>query len=437
MSLAELETIFFLEHGEDESLLAALDLTCDRLETEGLLVRSQRDGWTWYSIRFYLDPAIDPADVKRSRYYEYEKIQAARLEGAGSGVPNEYESPLIPFLPEFNQAGVPSCVGHAGAFAAQANYLAVTGDRPETTKIVRDQVDPATGMIFDQFFRTVFSPWWIYCLTRKRGHITAPGSRTELVPEILKEIGGVTWDKVLTPKTTDRAPELSDKTIEELRTTAAGHRIRSYAKITTWEGLLEAIATNGGRGIIMPINLWEDYTNPLPDGTLRCSPGKAIAGSHSLFWPSYKDGKLIALNSWGSFLRNLKISREYWETMAGPAFVFLDNEETRIAQAIYVLTTISAVMKKKDGTEVPLTCSWIMVDQDKYTNVSEVKAMLEGGREYKIRAQATITARVTARVIEETIRVPEGVDASFNKIIFEEGGNSINDFLKKLRAFFK
>lgn len=438
MVLDDLEAIFLLDHGENESLLTALDLTCDRLVEEGLLVRSQRDGWTWYSVRFFLDPAFDPREVPTAKYYEYEKIRAGRLEGSTISAPPAYDSPLVPFLPELAQGGVPSCVGHAGAYAAQANYLAVTGDRPETTTIVRDQVDPGTGVVYDKLYRTCFSPWWIYCLTRRRGHISGPGSRTDLVPDVLKEIGAVTWDKVLTPKTMDRAPELTDEVIEKFRVKAAGHRIRGYAKITTWDGLLEAISSHGGRGVIMPINLWSDYTSPFPDGTLRYSPNLAVAGAHSLFWPSYQDGKIISRNSWGSFLRDLKITRKYWEKMAGAAFVFLDEDEELIAKALYTLTTITTVLRRKDGTETPLTCSRILVDGDRYQNVGEVKVMLEHGRDYIIQAEAPITARVKTRILKATVSIPSGQEGPMAvKIIFDEGGSKIEDFLTRLGSFFK
>jgi len=118
-------------------------------------------------------------------FYEWEALQLAVQRV--SLLPKNH--PFAPYLPKgWMQGDRGTCVGHACAIWMQCNYYALTGDFPtpeEMAEALPDQIKDLKSciLVYDQWYRTVFSPQWCYYISREVGNVTyRPGVTVVQLP---------------------------------------------------------------------------------------------------------------------------------------------------------------------------------------------------------------------------------------------------------------
>ncbi|MDD5048954.1 MAG: hypothetical protein PHH09_08490, partial [Methanoregulaceae archaeon] len=132
---------------------------------------------------------------------------------------------------------VHNCVGHACAIWMQCNYYALTNDYPAPDEIdqsARDQeLDLKTCfLVYDKWYRTVFSAQWCYHISRVVGNVTYPsGSYCSAAADAMRKVGAVGWDQCLTPKTPFCAPTTYPFTFDETKSLCKDHIIDGFAKV--------------------------------------------------------------------------------------------------------------------------------------------------------------------------------------------------------------
>ncbi len=374
----------------EDHLLANLD--------RGLISRDEAGR---YSIKYWLDPPIQPETLHK----DYEIRLAMEQAGVTGPTARKHLNPLRQYLPHLDQNGRGTCVGHGGAYLATQNYLQVTEDYPQPDEIaalerdVRLNLGYPCKVVFDRLYRTVFSPQWLYNVTRIIGHVTAPsGSWTQLIPQALREVGAVPWDECLTPKTTDCAPlwprekaplgKTDAETYEQLKEIASGHRVEGTAKATTFEEVCYLIEKYGG--VVMPINIYDNWMANGGKGLLPDPQGDVIGG-HCMFWDGYDLDKreIYGRHSWrGMWTAETGISERYYKKAAGPAWAVIDSEETRLLREQYCLVSISSTVPAR----------YAITGDGKLQEYTEdpLKVALEKGQPYEITAHALDPESVVA-----------------------------------------
>jgi hypothetical protein len=340
-------------------------------------------------------PVMDDQE-RRGRdhqFWQYEKIAEAAAVKV-SILPSTH--PFAKYLPKgWMQGGRGTCVGFANAIFMQCNYYALTQDYPTADEIAAAAVDQTEKigscvMIYDTWYRTVFSAQWCYHISRLVGNVTYPsGSYCSAAAAAMKAVGAIAWDKCLTSKTPYCAPEVYPLSLEECKKLAADHILDGYAKVSTWSGIMDAIATSPSHCIMMPINVYD--IPPDSSGNLRL--GGNPSGSHALPWlfVDYQNGRIGCWNSWGTDYPQITwIDETYWREAGGPAFVSLDKLEALFAKCLYTKTTVTA----------NTLCSFQVDNDTRPEYVTTFTAMLEAGPEHTITAipQDTKIARQTKTV---------------------------------------
>ena len=277
-------------------------------------------------------------------FYEWEALQLA-VERV-SLLPGTH--PFAPYLPKgWQQGGRGSCVGHACAIWMQCNYYALTKDFPTPEEMNQAMADLRVNLgscilEYDQWYRTVFSAQWCYHISRVVGNVTHPsGSYCSAAADAMRKVGAVGWDQCLTSKTPYCAPETYPLSFDDTKALCSGHILDGYAKIATWQGLMDAIATSPAHCIIMPINVYD--IPPDSQGNLRISGNPS--GSHALPWlfVDYQNKRIGCWNSWGTDYPQVTwIDERYWREAGGPAFISLDQSEVMFEQCIYSRVAVSA-----------------------------------------------------------------------------------------------
>ncbi len=342
-------------------------------------------------------------------FYEYERI-ALVPKVKVSILPSNH--PFIRYLPKgWFQDGRGTCTGFAGAIEDQCNYYACTRDYPTDEEIAQAQAGLTMQVgdctvIYDRWFRTVFSAQWAYHIGRIVGGVTYPsGGYCSAVAQSMKVYGGLPWDKVITSRTPFCAPECYPLPLEEAKELSKLHRWNGYAKITTWQGIMDAIATSNCHCIMMPINV---YDVP-PDSNGNRRVGGNPSGSHALPWlfVDFENNRIGSWESWGpDNPQVLWIDEKYWREAGGPAFLPLDEEEALIATIDYTKVTISA--------NIP--CNFSINGEDRPEGITtKFLVMLECLREYTITAtpQDTTFAAQTRKHVPQDVK--ETIEFKFEK----------------------
>jgi len=130
-------------------------------------------------------------------------------------------------------------------------------------------------------------------------------------------------------------------TIEETKALCRGHILDGYAKVSTWQGIMDAIATSPAHCIIMPINVYDIPPDSMGNLRIYGNP----SGSHALPWlfVDYEQGRIGCWNSWGvDYPQVTWIDEKYWKEAGGPAFISLDKSEVMFSQVIYSRVAVSA-----------------------------------------------------------------------------------------------
>lgn len=366
-----------------------------------------------YWIPIYLDPPLSKEETKKEQpgvAWEWERIidpaKVRKLEG--DTVENApYNNPWYRYLPKgWSQNGRGTCTGHMGAIISQLNYYAMTGDLPTTEEMSQAKPDQqknigACTLIYDIWYRTVFSAQWIYHAGRIFGNVTYPsGGYTKAVFGALVKYGAVPWDTCLTPKTPSCAPTTYPLSFEETEKEAVGHKLTGYAVVTTWEGVLDAIEKSKAHCIGMATNLEEDYRQPSGGDTWKPKVGAPKAGSHALPWVKVdrtrgSKGMIQCYNSWGDFPHTW-IGIEFWRENCSPAYVPLDDNEALIGNMLYVpVKLVSNVPAKFEVKDAAGNTAWY--------EGTDPTVSLEKGKEYHITAIPLIPADVKEATIGETV----------------------------------
>lgn len=356
--------------------LLVLDPLLIELCSKGLLEVDEK------TARFYVvRPLFPPMSEEERRGVENQNWKIESIQGEGAAYTSILPSnhPLEKYLPHgWDQYAQMNCVGMASAILQQVNYLFCTKDYPRDDEIANYKPNlqakaSSCTLTYDKWYHSVFSGWWAYKISQIVGNVTGVGSYSSASIKAMKQYGGVTWDCCYTPK--NQFCELYYPfSLEELKEIASDHKIEGYAEGNTWSGLKQAILSGGGRGVIMPINMWE--ASPDADGNLRM--GGKIIGSHALPWlfVDLEKDRVGCWNSWGpTYPQVTWINQEYWSQNAGRFYTYLDTNEVLIARQLYTLFTVTSNAPCRftvNGEERPETLTF--------------SCMLEKGKEHTIKA---------------------------------------------------
>jgi hypothetical protein len=390
-----------------------------------------------YRIRIWLMPVITRAMIGD---YDWSRIQKELPSGKGtSTVTGKYKSPFVAVLPFLQQAGRGTCGGHAACYWMMANYYAITGNLPtaeEMTHFQRDVLTEFTNddgstqcrMYSDAWWRTVLSPQAAYEFIRETGNCTFPeGVFVSDTPRAMRDIGICEWQECLTPKTNTCTPPFHPLGKEETKVRAAKHRIEGWAVCTNFDDIMRAILTSGGRGVVMALNLWEDYTSPDGNGYLRVHVGETPIGSHALFFAEFDAdaGVIWCTNSWDKFERRIGITRRYWEIAGGPAYIPIDANEAIIGKTLYAKATFTA--------NVPV---WFTINGERRMEAQQFSASLELNKVYNVSAEARFPNTVTEKILRGSYTLNDPADHTFaftfTPITSPGGGNSISEKIRKM-----
>jgi hypothetical protein len=326
-----------------------------------------------YRVKFPLDPTLKNEPTE-SKYWSYDRIkekqkenQKEKLAGGGApplapGVPRRWRDPNLKYLPKrIDQGGRGSCTGFAGAIEETLKYYKLTGDFPTQAEVdaelrnVSVDLGCANGKPFirDIFNKRWKSPQFIYEMGRITGNVTAPsGGYVSAVAESLKIYGSVFETECNTSKAAECVdkwyPRLSGETYEQAQAriikSGRNHLTKGFAQTTSFETICEALYTHGYGCVLLPINIYENYTSQGCTGNYPEIRGEVV-GSHAQAVVGYDldAGTLEFRQSWGTdWSDEGGISRRYYDEAAGAAFIILDDEETAIGKQLYTKVTVSA-----------------------------------------------------------------------------------------------
>jgi len=366
---------------------------------------SEKEGKYW--IPYFLDPPLKKADLEKKvgEAWNYQEISLELLAGEKPEQAEPFKQPFEKYLPHgWSQNGRGTCTGHAGAIQMQMNYYAVTGDFPteEEMKEAKANLTKDLGscsMVYDQWYRTVFSAQWCYHIGRVHGNVKYPsGGYTKAVVEAMKKYGAVPWDACLTPKTPACAPLTYPHDLGDLLPLALQHRIDGYAVVLTFEAVMDAIEQSPSHCVNMATNLEEDYLRPSPGNIWKAHPGQPKAGSHALPWVfvDRAKGLIGCWNSWGNtdYPQTCWVDKKFWAENCSPGYVALDKDEVRIGKDIYIRATLSSNVPAK----------FLVSDGEKETEYSGSPVLsLERGKPYKITAHPIALGEVEELYLEKSV----------------------------------
>lgn len=152
------------------------------------------------------------------------------------------------------------------------------------------------------------------------------------------------------------------------------HLTNGFAQTTSFETICEALYTHGYGCVLIPIDIYANYTDNGCVGNYP-DPRGEVVGSHAQCVVGYDlDAMTLEFRqTWGTdWSDEGGITKRYFELAAGAAFIILDTEETAIGKELYTKITASA--------NVP--CNYtINGELHTFTNSS---AMLERGVKHTI-----------------------------------------------------
>lgn len=284
---------------------------------------------------------------------------------------------------------VHNCVGFSTAIGLTLLYLDLTQDfpTPEELAAIQRNVQVQVGcpgnkpLIYDVFPRMWKSSQFAYWASRTYGNVTVPsGSYLSASVGALKQYGCCFETECQTSKsaycTTEFYPlkpgESTADGKKRILELAAQHKTDGYATVTDFELFCKAVYEK--KWGLVPINIYANYMDNGCTGNYPEPRGECV-GSHAQCVVGYDldAGTIEFRQSWGTnWSDNGGISKYYWDEAAGAAFVVLDATETRVGQALYTRTTISA--------NVPCTYT---INGEVHTDDPDVSA-LERGKTYTV-----------------------------------------------------
>lgn len=322
-----------------------------------------------YSLRVVLDPI--PKIIKMN--YQFEEL--VPLMGKLI-VP--YMNPYLGYTAPHDQGGRGTCVGHAWSQWEDLNYVKLTGDYPteEDRKRYKKNVSiEGTNAIVDVLYPQSFSAECAYDVGKRLNNCTWPsGSMIEYSLKALLEYGICREDVWRTSKT----PYWVFTEPSEAAVDAAGHKIKGYASVSSWDAVRLAIQEKGA--IVGAITVFENYLDITgTDGTFP-EPRGSEAGGHALCFVGFDENYLYCLHSWGDVCGRVgRISKRYFERAWISGIVPLDDEETKILKDLYLVTTV----------KTNVFCE-VMIDGKSIGKGQEFKVPLRVGQSYKIHAVSLI-----------------------------------------------
>jgi hypothetical protein len=377
-----------------------------------------------YRIKFVLDPPLVDEPIA-TKYYNYTIIRE-KLQGGGAipaipaDVPRKWRNPYLAYLPtQVDQGERGTCCGYSTAIGLTLLYFAITQDfpTPEELKAITRNIEEQLGctnakpLVRDNFGKRWKSAQFVYDRSREVGGVTEPsGSYLSAIVKAIRDFGACFETECWTSKSpycvSQFYPIIPGESGEEskvrIMALAAEHKTKGYATVIDFEQFCVAIYTQwrdhtgGGFGLV-PINIYENYTSNGCEGNYPDPAGEVI-GSHAQCAVGYDldAGTLEFRQSWGkNWTDDGGISKRYWDEAAGAAFVILDDEETKVGQALYSRVEISA--------NVP--CNFT-IDGELHT-ANPLVVALERGKSYEIIAFPTNPELVTVPSLEHELTPTE------------------------------
>lgn len=321
------------------------------LVSEGWLIDIVNDlGTHKFFPAVFLDAPLPKSETEKkpllSWSYETISFLTGKEQVQTTGI---FETPFKKYFPPlWSQNGRGTCTGFSGAITMQSNYLGLhPEDAPTPEEVAQSAYNKLLNlgscqMVYDTWFKTVFSAQWCYHIGRIEGKVTYPsGGITKYVMAAMVKYGGVPWDTCLTPKTPTCAPLTYPYSFEDTKARAADHKLKGYATLTTFDAIMNAIRDSPAHCVNMSTNLEMDYKTPSGGDVWKAHVGAEKAGSHALPWVDVDfDRRMIrCYNSWGDFPHTW-IDEQFWRENCGPAFLPLDDEEAIIGKKIFVKTNL-------------------------------------------------------------------------------------------------
>jgi hypothetical protein len=325
-----------------------------------------------YRVKFPLDPPLKEEPIK-SKYYDYKTIkdtQKKKLAGASgggspplpTGMPRKWRDPRLKYLPDrIAQKNRGICVGGSAAIEETLKYYKITGDFPTQAEIDAEQRNVSIDLgcpngkpfVHDIFNKRWKSMQYIYEISRIVGGVTEPsGSYVSAAAESLKIYGSVfetECNTSLSAECVDKwYPRLPGESTEDAKAriiqSGRKHLIDGFATTIDFETICEALYTHGYGCVLIPINIYENYTSNGCVGNYPDPVGE-VAGSHAQCVVGYDldEGTLEFRQTWGIDWSNEGgISKRYFDLAAGAAFIILDKEEAAIGQQLYTKVHVDA-----------------------------------------------------------------------------------------------
>lgn len=337
-----------------------------------------KDGWVEryaneYRLRYVLGNPI--STQKKKQDWQYETIQS--LQGKEEERPAKYTNPYVDWIPHCDQGDRGTCCGFAGHYKAwllQLNLLTDKPNKEDVQKIVYDVPVEVWGkcrMLVDQKHELAPSAEGLYNACREIENVTYPsGCWIRGVVRAMKSVGYTYEKDQMTSKVSRCVPIYYPRDKEYLEEQGKDHKIDGYSAVTTWDGLKDAIYNYGCA--LIAINVYDNLESRGKDVILP-DPKGSVIGSHALCAVGYDEGYIYFLHSWRAGWSKLGgISKKYYDTACGTAYVAQDSADVGIAHDLYGTITVI--------TNVP--CD-IWIGKDKYEG-NKVKISAEFDKYYTI-----------------------------------------------------
>lgn len=368
---ANIEQIAYVLKESKKDILLCLD----EMVKKGWVVRSNGG----FHIVRVLGKPLKP--LPENKYWKYETLQKGVEQR-----PKRFLNPYFTQIPHLDQDGRGTCVGMSAAYAAQFLQYKLNNVTPQNLEepVERDKqvnIGPCVA-IFDIYPDHMPSQQGLYDDSREYGNIDAPeGSYVEAVVGCWKDWGYNFEKDRQTSKTNFCVVPYyplkgtQEETIKFLKEQAKDHRLDGYARITSWDGLKDAVWKYGCA--LVAINIFENYGDGNYEGNFPDPRGDVI-GSHAMCVIGYDDDldEVYVIHSWGKAWTKIGgFSRRYHDMATGSVFALLDSSDVIVADEKYAKVEIHC--------NTPCT---LQIGEDIEFNILDYTAMLEIGKEYVLTA---------------------------------------------------
>jgi PKD repeat protein len=266
---------------------------------------------------------------------------------------------------------VHNCVGQATAYAADLNYIQLTGDRPTAADWAKvkfnvrlDPNNPNSTTYYDVLLPKTMAAAFPYWRSRIRCNVTVPsGSYVSCAMPTWRDEGICLNDQWLLSKDgrtawRDPYPDAHPVTGEKAYDFAKKHKIDGYASVVTATGIREAIAKYGF--VVGAIVVYENFTQMDPNTGIFPDPKGATVGGHALCFIGYDANYLYCLHSWRDELpaKVGGISWSYFSIGGVEFFTALDASENKIVLDPTPVAPVAKFTADKTSGEAPLTVAF-------------------------------------------------------------------------------